>query len=100
VLLRPTRFSGRPELVTGTAEWKMPPTEGLVDVAGTSSTTFASGTRDHGRELHQRGDVAARDLVDKIHDCLKRISRQRAEVVPRKGRDVEPAHEASREGRG
>jgi hypothetical protein len=80
-------------------EWKMPPTEGLVDIAGTCSSVFASGTRDDGRELHQRGDVAARDLVDKSHDFLNRISRKRAEVSP-KGWDFEPAHEASREVRG
>jgi hypothetical protein len=77
----------------------MPPTEGLVDIAGTCASVFASGTRDDGRELHQRGDVAARDPVDKSHDFLKCISRERADVST-KGWDFEPAHEASREGRG
>jgi hypothetical protein len=77
----------------------MPPTEGLVDIAGIRPSVFASGTRDDGRELHQRGDVDARDLVDKSHDFLKRISRERAEVLT-KGWDFEHAHEASREGRG
>jgi hypothetical protein len=74
----------------------MPPTEGLVDIA---STCVAIGTRDDGRELHQRGDVAARDLVDQSHDCLKHISLQRAEV-PTKGWEFKPSHEASREGWG